>query len=101
MRCSVRFLEVVIESGHVKVAYGAPIVCRDVAYARAYEHECAVGVGKAAYDPGASPDFPVEPFDHVVRPDPPAVLGGESVQQVGRGLADAFPQTAGRGPEFP
>ena len=42
------------------------------------------------------PALPVGPFDHVVRADPPAVLGGELGQEVGRGLAYALAWVSGR-----
>ena len=39
---------------------------------------------EATDDARAAADHPVKPFDHVVRADPPAVLGGELGQEVGR-----------------
>ena len=85
------FHEVVIEPGHVEVAAGRPFVCGDVPDARADEHERAVPVGEAAHDARAPADLPVQPLDHVVRADAPAVPVRELVQQVGRRLADAPP----------
>lgn len=70
-------------------------------YARAYEHQRAVAVREAADDARAAADFPVKPFNHVVRADPPAVLGGELGQEVGRGLAYALAQAPGGRPEPP
>lgn len=93
---SVGCLHGVTESGHVQVAAARPIVGGDVADPGADEHERAPAVGEAADDPGAPADLPVEAFDHVVRADPPPVLRGILVEQIGRGLADTFPQAGGR-----
>ena len=93
---SVGCLHGVTESGHVQVAAARPIVGGDVSDPGADEHERAPAVGEAADDPGAPADLPVEAFDHVVRADPPPVLRGILVEQIGRGLADTFPQAGGR-----
>lgn len=49
----------------------------------------------------ATPSLFAGPFDHVVRTDLPAVLGGELGQEVGRGLASALAQAPGGRPEPP
>lgn len=56
----------------------------------------AVAVREATDDARAVPALPVGPFDHVVRADPSAVLGGELGQEVGRGLAYALAWVSGR-----
>ena len=100
-RLSVRFHEVVIEAGHIEVATRGPFAGGGVPDAGADEHERAPAVGEAARNAGATSDLAVEPFDHVVRADPPAVLGGELGQEVGRGLAYALAQAPGGRPEPP
>ena len=100
-RLSVRFHEVVIEAGHVEVAARGPFAGGGVPDAGADEHERAPAVGGAARHAGATPDLAVEPFDHVVGAGPPAVLGGELGQQIGRGLPDALPQAVGGGLQLP
>lgn len=69
--------------------------------AGAYEHQRAVPVGEAAHHARAPADLPVQPLDHVVRADPPAVPVRELVQQVGRRLADALAQAVRGGLEPP
>mgnify|MGYP005765299845 FL=1 len=86
-----------VEPGHVQVAARAPLVGGDVADPGADEHERAPAVREAADHSGAPADLAVGPFDHVVRADPPPMLDGIVVEQVGRGLADAFPETGGGG----
>ena len=86
-----------VEPGHVQVAACAPLVGGDVADPGADEHERAPAVREAADHSGAPADLAVEPFDHVVRADPPPMLDGIVVEQVGRGLADAFPEAGGGG----
>ena len=90
-----------VEPGHVQVAARAPLAGGDVADARADEHERAPAVGERADDPGAPADLPVQAFDHVVRADPPAVLGREFVEQVGRRFAYTLPQAGGGGLQAP
>lgn len=85
-----------VEPGHVQVAAARPIVGGDVADPGADEHERAPAIREAADDAGAAADLPVQSFDHVVRADPPPVLRGILVEQIGRGLADTFPQAGGR-----
>lgn len=97
----VRFLQIVIEPGHVEVTPVGPFVRGDVPDARADEHERAVPVREASHDAHAPPDLAVEPFDHVVRADAPAVPVREPGQQVGRGLADPLPQAVGGGLQPP
>ena len=74
-----------------KVAAGRPFVRGDVPDARAYKHQRAVPIWEAADHARAPPDLPVQPFDHVVRADAPAVPRGIFGQQVGRRLPDAPP----------
>ena len=100
-RLSVRFHEVVIEAGHIEVATRGPFAGGGVPDAGADEHERAPAVGEAARNAGATSDLAVEPFDHVVRADPPAVPVRELVQQVGRRLADALAQAVRGGLEPP
>ena len=57
--------------------------------------------GEAAHDARAPPDLPVEPFDHVVRADAPAVPRGILEQQAGHRLADPLPQAVRRGLQPP
>ena len=57
--------------------------------------------GEAAHHARAPCVFPVQPLDHVVRADPPAVPVRELVQQVGRRLADALAQAVRGGLEPP
>lgn len=62
---------------------------------RADEHERAVPAGEASHDARAPPDLAVEPFDHVVRADAPAVPVRELRQQVGGRLLDVLAQAVG------
>lgn len=89
---SVRCLHGVTEPGHVQVAARGPLVGGDVSDARADEHERAPAVGERADHARPAADLPVEPFDHVVRADPPPVLDGILVEQVGGRLTDALPE---------
>ena len=73
----------------------------DVPGSGADEHQRAVAVRETADDARATPDLPVQPFDHVVRADPPAVLRREFRQKVGGRLLDALAQAAGRRLELP
>lgn len=101
MRCSVRFLYGVVQSGHVQVAAGGPVVGGDVSDSCADEHQGAPAVGESAHDAGSPADLPVQSFDHVVGADAPAMLDGIVVQQVRGGLVDAFPEAGGGLLEFP
>ena len=98
---SVRFLYGVVESGHVQVAAGGPLVAGDVADSCADEHECAPAVGEAADHAGSPADLPVKSFDHGVRSDAPAMLDRVILEQVRGGLVDALAQALGGFPEFP
>ena len=73
-----RFHEAVIEPGHVEVAAGRPFVHGNVPDAHAYEHQGAVAVRETDGRAGAASDLTVQPFDHVVGADPPAVPRGVS-----------------------
>ena len=61
----------------------------------------AVAVGEAADHARTPPDLPVQPFDHVVRADAPAVPRGILGPQGGRRLPDALPEAVGRRLELP
>ena len=93
---SVGCLHGVTEAGHVQVAAVRP-AGGDVADPGAYEHERAPAVREAADHTRPPADLAVQSFDHVVRADPPPMLDGIVVEQVGRGLADAFPEAGGGG----
>lgn len=91
-RFSVLRLHGVTEPGHVQVASRGPLVGGHVADARADEHERAPAVGEAADDARLAEDLPVQPFDHVVGMDSPAMFDRIIAKQVDDRLADTLAQ---------